>query len=584
MIYPGQIIQGEIVGGSNDTGLFDVSVGGSSPFLKVPVAHRKDQYFSGMDCVLGFINTDSPVIISRGFKRTLPAFMTAVTANAYPWRCRWHDSFNSKRASYPFVYVAEPALSWQYSLPTSTTGLCIALINNVDYILVGGTDRAVCINENGSLVWETLLPNPGLTGSLYSCQGFISGGKFHSCRGWFNPGGNSISVSIDILNIETGEWIEQTKSTWSVGASTYFSAKNFYIKPSNNDNSYSFPMSVLKPNAPPQNFASTIFTQSSGFEAAPENCLFNINDLYYPSYPTPLDPEPENFVSIGDYIYIATRRGLGHNSGGLADRTNKIVKLHKNGSYAGEEEFTLCVSTNNHWIDTSTLPSYYTIHSDTHIENETITFVKAYVNEQNTIQRVFVLTSYQIKDNNTTWYEANYDPVEYWRIDTSVEEYHTKLYIYDGNLNPIKTIDWKRTDKNQTRYFKYGESGEEIREEGYINYDYYLTDIRTIIDAGANDYSIIGCLKKAWETSLVSYIKESGLITTIPGYVGNPTEGGRIYDPDGGFVDSNGKIYDNLGNLLVTKAITLSTDYSDIASGKNGIYAIDSSRRLMSKL
>jgi len=63
----GDTIKGEIVGGSNETRLFNVSIGGEFPFENVPVSDRWGQFFPGMDCVLGFINPDAPVIITKGY-------------------------------------------------------------------------------------------------------------------------------------------------------------------------------------------------------------------------------------------------------------------------------------------------------------------------------------------------------------------------------------------------------------------------------------------------------------------------------------------------------------------------------------
>ncbi len=67
MFRKGDIIRGTI-DGTPTYGLYDVSVGGPHPFRMVPASRPRDQYFDGQTVTIGFLNTDSPVIISPGYR------------------------------------------------------------------------------------------------------------------------------------------------------------------------------------------------------------------------------------------------------------------------------------------------------------------------------------------------------------------------------------------------------------------------------------------------------------------------------------------------------------------------------------
>lgn len=63
-----QTISGIISGKSN--GVYSVSIGGGFPFLNVPSVHPCSQYFEGQGVIIAFLNPDSPVIISPGYRAT----------------------------------------------------------------------------------------------------------------------------------------------------------------------------------------------------------------------------------------------------------------------------------------------------------------------------------------------------------------------------------------------------------------------------------------------------------------------------------------------------------------------------------
>ncbi len=239
MIKPGQIISGEIVGGSNDTGLFDVSVGGSSPFLYVPTAHRKDQYFVGMDCVLGFINTDSPVIISRGFKRILPQLIMPVTSNAYPWQCHGRDAWNSNMSDYTFSWDTSNPFAWEQSCGDAKNAV-IADVGGKDYIYFNSAGAAVCLDEDKNIIWSHTLPTITLPGSVYAGYGFLSEEKFYAVRIVFTDYASIMYTVYDVYSYITGDYIEQVVATAIPPNSAPYPAfgytwlDKFIIKPTQN--------------------------------------------------------------------------------------------------------------------------------------------------------------------------------------------------------------------------------------------------------------------------------------------------------------------------------------------------------------
>lgn len=555
MIQAGDFIHGEIVGGSNQLGYFNVSIGGSSPFLKVPVAHRKDQYFVGMDCVLGFINTDSPIIVSRGFKRTLPTFSTPVTTNTYPWQCRLHDSFNSNRSSYEFSYSAGSGTAWEYTIPTVAENLCVALVNDTDYILIPGEDRALCIDENGNLIWETFLPNPGVSGTSYSYHGFISDNKFHSVRGWFYPIGNNISISIDRIDIETGALIDQIVKTWQIGSTAFFSAEVYYIKASNNDTSYSLPINALLPLS--SSYESAIFTQNDGFENAPSNTLFNVDT-------TLVDTDYSKSVAIDDNIYVAARMG-NSDSGDNPDSQQKIVMFDKDGNYLNEHKFAYYYSD----IITGWPPVIEpaTVTRTTTTQSERIQQVKAYRSSDGNTERIFVLTKYY---NTTSINRYYYDtPTPYIDSDSSVTaDYHTKLYIFNSNLTLLQTVDYEYYTASYTNYYHYGTV---VSSVGSTSDNYGISSMRVVVDAD-DGYSIQSYLTSAGGDPILAVaINDSGAVTTITDFAGSPADEGLVFDVNGGFIDSSGQIRDVKGNILETKTIGTPTE---VVAGKNGVYLL----------
>ena len=182
MISKGQIIPGEIVAGSNSSGFFDVSIGGIFPYKNVPAAHRNDQYFPGMDCLVGFIDTDCPIIISRGFERILPALSSGVSAI---WQNKRFDIANTGCSE--IVSTATGAVEWtsgEYTtkrndwstllMGEDTGGNGILYTFNIgdyiDYInLIQGEATVYAINtSDGSLLWSW-----SSSDSLYCYEGNI---------------------------------------------------------------------------------------------------------------------------------------------------------------------------------------------------------------------------------------------------------------------------------------------------------------------------------------------------------------------------------------------------------------------------
>ncbi len=401
----------------------------------------------------------------------------------------------------------------------------------------------------------------------------MSDNKFHSVRGWFYPSGNSISVSIDILNIETGEWLEQRKSTWQVATTAWFSGENFHIKASGNDELYSFPLTTVLPAE--NTFASTILTKDSGFTVAPPDCLFNIGDSG--GYSDLYTPEYHNYVVLGDNTYIATKAG----NDTTANKTNRLTVFNQFGNKIHDRSFNTFRQDSDYWIDYSQLPSYFTIHSTTYSEYENILSVNAYQNSEGSIKRIFVYTDHSIGSGNTVYWEENYDPVEYDQVYTHVGQSYNKLYIFNENLVLLNTIVYQYLDSDYTVYMN---RGMEELVTGFTNRDYQLMGIDVVIDDGSFDYSILSHLFGSYSPTLSVAIKESGVVSTRPGYVGNYGLPARVYDPNGGFVNYSGQICDNLGNILVDKDVILPEENSDIAAGKNGIYMINKLTGLISKL
>ena len=77
MFKKGDVIRGTIQASNDSWGLYDVSIGGAYPFRSVPSAHKRHQYFPGDVVVMGFLNTDAPVIISPGHRSSSAAITTS---------------------------------------------------------------------------------------------------------------------------------------------------------------------------------------------------------------------------------------------------------------------------------------------------------------------------------------------------------------------------------------------------------------------------------------------------------------------------------------------------------------------------
>ena len=535
MISKGQIIPGEIVAGSNSSGFFDVSIGGIFPYKNVPAAHRNDQYFPGMDCLVGFIDTDCPIIISRGFERILHTLATPFTKNIFPWQCYGRDTWNSNRSDYLFSWNIENLYAWEHSF-SGSKNIVIADINSKDYLFFHNITIAQCLDEDCNVIWSKTLPTITPVGTLYASYCYLSNEYFYVVRIDYIDSSSPMHVYVDIYEYETGTYINQIATTSITSQPT--TTESFTIKPTHSGE-------VI--DGYENHHISTWFDKcffDNSFISADENRNYHFKGIYW--------------CNIADKI-ITVRRNNYHDIGGW--------------SYFNGEYISLLNASDMSLITEVELPFSAFWEDDWESEQETVLNVIATKNESGSY--IYILTRRNIteKIGEGTYYWPEYDE-SYPYVTTNYKSYYN-LYTFNESLtlqNKIEYLTLNSDTMNVLKdgiYVKFGTN--------YADYSDVPIDISAIIDG-----TKLLCVLSSYPAGSTSVTKDMGIIDPSTGTATVVTDfnySATITDPNNNIIVYGvypTKGFDSLGNILFSKAM----NFHSIVAGQNGIYGISNTDKI----